>query len=669
MKKFLLFQLITIINFFILSNSFATNYYVSTSGLNSNNGTSAPFLTVAYAVSKATSAGDTIFVHEGTYTVTARINLTKSGTSSSRICLFKCKGEARPTLDFSSMPIGSSNQGVMLTGSYWHIYGIRIKGAGDNGMQINGSSCAYNIIEYCDFTENRDAGCQLKNGTHDNKIINCDAYYNADYVSGDSNYTGGNADGFAPKLDIGTGNYFYGCRSWLNSDDGWDGLLYGDYNITTTLENCWTWKNGYLKDGTTTTSDMNGNGFKLGGGWNTLTDGTKSYVFRHNMTLKRCLAFDNKGKGFDQNHDKGTIILYNCTGFGNTSYNYSIAESLLSGCTLTVKNCVSYESSKVTLLSSADTSRNSWKLQNFTISSSDFTSVDTTGISGARNSDGSLPTVAFMHLASTSKMVDAGVKVGLDYYGNNPDLGCYETTCSSCTTKSLTVSAGSNGSVSPSGTYSYNVGTTVPVTATANTGYSFSNFTSSSTAISTSNPYYIKLTADTSITANFAVKYYTLTTTAGTGGTISPSGSNSYAYGTSVSISATASTDYTFSNFTSGSTTLGSSSPLSVTIISDTSVTANFTSTAGLEDISSNNNCKLYSDGEGNYVLSFNTTGTEIVSADIYNLNGILISKPVIESQVSGQQKLSFSLNNVSKGLYICKVKIGQETINLKFIK
>ena len=54
----------------------------------------------------------------------------------------------------------------------------------------------------------------MRESASNNLILNCDSYNNADYVAGSSTYDGGNADGFAPKLDLGTGNVFRGCRAW-----------------------------------------------------------------------------------------------------------------------------------------------------------------------------------------------------------------------------------------------------------------------------------------------------------------------------------------------------------------------------------------------------------------------------------------------------------------------
>ncbi len=384
-------------------------YYVASNGSDSNAGTSIdqPFLSIPKAYSAAVP-GDTIYVRGGTYTLTTTISISKSGTAGSYYYLYAYPGE-RPILDFSKMAFGSSNRGIKLSGKYWHIKGFDIKGAGDNGMNISGS---YNIVEFCALYENQDAGLQLGGGASYNKIINCDSYYNYDAPNG-----GGNADGFSPKLDVGTGNYFYGCRSWQNSDDGWDGYLRGANDVTTTLENCWTFKNGFLKNGSDPGTKANGNGFKMGG--------SDDKTLMHNFILKNCLSFDNKVKGFDQNNNKGSMTLYNCTGFRNGTYNFSVSSPLNPGKTLTVINCVSLASQGVTLFGGSTQQNNTWN-QGFSVSNSDFVSIDPTAAYGPRNADGSLPEIDFMHLVSTSPLVNAGVDVGLPYNSYAPDLGAFE---------------------------------------------------------------------------------------------------------------------------------------------------------------------------------------------------------------------------------------------------
>ncbi len=397
--------------FFSVSSLINAQIYIAPDGDDANPGTrEQPYATFPKAINEVI-AGDTIYVRGGTYEINDTIFITavKSGTENQLFTLTAFEGET-PLLDFSGQSFG--DKGISLRSNYWHIKGLHIKGAGDNGMEINFGS--NNIIEACAFYENRDTGLQLGNGSADNRIINCDSYYNADPPDF------GDADGFAPKLTVGSGNYFYGCRAWGNSDDGWDGYLRGADDVTTTLENCWTWGNGYLKDGTDPGSQANGNGFKMGGG-----DNSNSDRLMHHNILINCVAFDNKNKGFDQNNNLGSMTLLNCTGYNNQTANYRIQRLLNPGQTLTLKNCVSYDGN-VQLGSFAVQEANSW-MPPFTVTAEDFVTLDTASVSGARQADGSLPEIGFLHLAEGSDLIDAGVDVGLPFMGAAPDLGAFES--------------------------------------------------------------------------------------------------------------------------------------------------------------------------------------------------------------------------------------------------
>lgn len=382
------------------------SYYVALNGSDTNSGTlGSPFRTIEKAVSVVQS-GQTIYVRGGTYNLTATIAIAKSGAANSLISLYAYQGE-RPVLNFSAQVFGSV--GIRLTGSYWHFRGIDITSAGDNGMKIEGGS--NNIIELCNFYRNRDSGLQLDNGAANNTVRNCDSYFNAD----PTDY--GDADGFAPKLTVGSGNYFYGCRAWRNCDDGWDGYMRGADDPSTIIENCWAFDNGYLEDGNDPGPQANGNGFKMGG--------SDDKLLKHNFTLKNCLAFSNKAKGFDQNNNKGSMILYNCTGHGNLVANYRIKTELAAGKVLVVKNCAEL-GDKAEIGTFAEQAKNSW-LSPFLVTAGDFRSTDPVGADGPRKADGSLPHIEYMHLTAGSDLIDAGVNVGLTFMGTAPDLGCFET--------------------------------------------------------------------------------------------------------------------------------------------------------------------------------------------------------------------------------------------------
>ena len=114
----------------------------------------------------------------------------------------------------------------------------------------------------------------------------------------------------------------------------------------------------------------------------------------------------------------------------------------------------------------------------------------------------------------------------------------------------LTASAGEGGSVSGGGTFSS--GTQVSLTATPNSGYSFSSWSNGSTA----NPLTVTLNSNTSITANFQVivNSYTLTLTAGEGGSVN--GGGEYEEGTEVTITAIPEEGYEFTGWSDGSLSL-----------------------------------------------------------------------------------------------------------------
>lgn len=393
---------------FVLVSASATGqpWYVASNGSDTNTGSEqSPFKSIEKAVS-VVQPGEIIYVRGGTYNLLTTITLGKSGTENSPISLFAYPGEW-PVLDFSAQTLDAANRGIILSGNYWHIKGISITGAGDNGMKIEAGH--NNTIETCAFYRNRDSGLQIDNGASDNRILNCDSYFNAD----PPDY--GDADGFAPKLTVGSGNYFYGCRAWRNCDDGWDGYLRGTDDPTTTLENCWTFENGYLENGTDPGIYANGNGFKMGG--------SDDKTLRHNFTLKNCLAFRNKAKGFDQNNNKGSMKLYNCSGYGNLVSDYRINQALADGKVLIIKNCVVFGKAEIGVF--AEQACNSW-LSPFIVTADDFISLDWLTASGPRKADGSLPDILFMHLAPGSDLIDAGVDVGLPYYGPGPDIGCFE---------------------------------------------------------------------------------------------------------------------------------------------------------------------------------------------------------------------------------------------------
>src|SRR5882724_3209037 len=128
------------------------------------------------------------------------------------------------------------------------------------------------------------------------------------------------------------------------------------------------------------------------------------------------------------------------------------------------------------------------------------------------------------------------------------------------------------GTIAPASGGKYDHGTQVTVTTVTNTGYQFTGW---SGACNTTGPCTVMMTGDRSVTANYALVQYTLTTgTSPSGaGTVTPASGSKYNYGTQVSVTATANTGYEFTGWSGACTSTG---PCSVPMTFDKSVTANF---------------------------------------------------------------------------------------------
>ena len=123
-------------------------------------------------------------------------------------------------------------------------------------------------------------------------------------------------------------------------------------------------------------------------------------------------------------------------------------------------------------------------------------------------------------------------------------------------------------------------GASCTLVATPNDGYRFVDWTENNSTVGNSTTYTISnIQADHDLVAHFERDSYTLTTSANpsAGGTVSPSGNNTYTPGTSVQLSATANTGYSFTNWTENGSVLSSNANYTITMNADHTVVANFT--------------------------------------------------------------------------------------------
>lgn len=407
---------------------FASKFYASPSGLDSNPGTiGSPFKTWQKLAS-VLHAGDTGFLRGGTYTspvapgaqdwIVTWQNLT--GTSAAHIVITNFPGEA-PVLDLNGFSQSRNTTAIRINNcTYLDIIGIRLQ----NVVQTTGfitagvefHDCSNLNITNSSVHNIGGAGWRqsVKNGSdvsgcNNFTWTNCDASWCADPVS-----TGGGAYGNADGFDANGVTTYINCRSWWNSDDGFD--CFGSESMTT-YQGCWSFRNGYVP-GTYTNpgSQADGMGFKWGSNANTA----------HLRTYTNCISFDNKAWGFDQNVSHSIAWFYNNTSYRNKAGGWATGYAISPRVANVLKNNISFnDPTSVSDLSGLVYDHNTWNGTPAVAGS--FLSLDTTGISGARNiTTGALPVSNFLHLSAGSNMIDIGTNVGLSFNGPNPDLGAYE---------------------------------------------------------------------------------------------------------------------------------------------------------------------------------------------------------------------------------------------------
>ncbi|WP_327207631.1 right-handed parallel beta-helix repeat-containing protein [[Kitasatospora] papulosa] len=286
--------------------------YVAPSGSDGAAGTQSDPTTLSSAIGRV-SPGGTIYLRGGTYAYSGTVTIPpgNDGTPAARTTLAAYPDET-PVLDFAAMSEDPANRGLAVNGAYWHVDGVVVQHAGDNGIFVGGSN---NVIEHVVTRFNHDSGLQISriaSSTPDdewpanNLVLSSESHDNADS-------DGEDADGFAAKLTSGPGNVFRYTVSHNNIDDGWD--LYTKSETgpigPVTIEDSLSYDNGTLSDGTVN-SDGDRNGYKLGG------DGIEvDHVVRRNI------AYGNGHHGFTYNSNPGSMTVSDNVGIDNAERNFS----------------------------------------------------------------------------------------------------------------------------------------------------------------------------------------------------------------------------------------------------------------------------------------------------------------------------------------------------------
>ena len=273
-------------------------YYVTTSGSDGNTGTSegAAWATPGYAMSQVV-AGDTVYIKEGTYTLTsATQNVSGGAVLVPDDVIFEgyqtTAGDRSAFATISAGTVAPSNIVEMASGGVESIrnacYAIKVDG---NGQSVNGF----------------DNG----SGLYNSALVNC--------VAHDCVY------GFVQTRY----GFTYGCTA----TDCTDGFRSQAATINCFAKNCSA--NGFNTVVQTRWTDFQnciasgcGTGFELNNSWsqcpsncvayNCSGDGFKA-LYGDLFYSRACIAVNNGGFGFNYGSGSGQSMLMDCATFGNTS--------------------------------------------------------------------------------------------------------------------------------------------------------------------------------------------------------------------------------------------------------------------------------------------------------------------------------------------------------------
>ena len=459
--------IIPLLFFYLLVN--ATNYYVATTGSDGAAGTfAAPWATWEKAFTSASvQPGDTVFFRGGVYTMTKTdgwgYDITRSGTAANWIYYHAYPGEV-PILDCSNVvPSGTKNHAITnqylgTSISYLEFKGLVVINVSDDGtgpstVEAYGWRVAGGRLRWINCTGHDIGGngfsSNFSNSYGEHWFINCDAY-NCNNPNAVSPYLPGNrGTGFSVQNFYSTKgrSYAINCRAWNCGDQGFsfDGDQYCE------VVGCWSFANGRLGG--------DGHGFKLG--WVVYDVDTIRRKFVNNI------AAYNRNSGFTTNDN--VDVRYPWTFHGTISNNISYHNGYFADepTTATINeanwgwgfviynnnstndaselarefyNNISYDNDVLNIFVAPNAlythSNNTWdaaiisEVGNPTAAW--FLSLDSTGLGGPRQADGSLPDIDFLKLTSTAGARGVGVDVGLTYdadsnlYKSPPSIGPYE---------------------------------------------------------------------------------------------------------------------------------------------------------------------------------------------------------------------------------------------------
>jgi SLT domain-containing protein len=226
------------------------------------------------------------------------------------------------------------------------------------------------------------------------------------------------------------------------------------------------------------------------------------------------------------------------------------------------------------------------------------------------------------------------------------------------------VNYASYGNVTGGGNYVYN--TQATLTATANQGYVFENWTSNGNILSTVNPFTFTVMGDTTIAANFALASTAFTINAMPNNVLygSVAGSGNYTRNTQATLTATANQGYIFESWTSNGIEISIDNPFVFTLTQDTIVVANFIPDVSVTETNDPINAILiYPNPAQDRICLTGLSGTEDIG--LSDISG----RTLYTDKANGSTEIQIPISQLASGMYLVRISSTTTTKTVKLIK
>ena len=224
----------------------------------------------------------------------------------------------------------------------------------------------------------------------------------------------------------------------------------------------------------------------------------------------------------------------------------------------------------------------------------------------------------------------------------------------------ISVTANPNNAGTVTGGGSYTNGQNCTITAVANQGYNFVDWTENGVQVSTDESYSFTVTSDHSFVANFETQEINIKVNIEPAESANVTGEGAYHFGDVVTLTVEPFENYRFQNWTEEGTVVCETSTYTFTAMTDRTLTANLINTEGINEHS--NTLLIYP----NPVKDKLTIEMQdaLGNVEIFNLMGTLVY-----SQKNCSNKLEIQTTGLQSGLYFIRLTTDKVSKTLRFVK